>query len=312
MERNIIVKSLLLAVIVLLAIWSCDRGEGARENAAADEESPSTYHLELGDEIPPEELSDTTNVELKDDAPAGSDNPLGKFEYTWTDSDDMPDIVIVVDDFGSSGALLEDYAKLPSEVVFAVLPDLAHTKRSGEIAAQYNHEVLIHMPMQPESTSENPGEKYVKTTDSEETIKSLIADFYKQLPMAIGANNHMGSAATANREAMQAVLKNLHSKGMFFLDSATTAKSVSASIARTNGYPALKRDVFLDVPDSKDATLAKKIESLKNYKGRREPVIIITHCHNREKLKALQNFIEQIKGMGLRLTTLSRARQLAA
>ncbi len=42
MERNIIVKSLLLAVIVLLAIWSCDRGEGARENSAADEESPST------------------------------------------------------------------------------------------------------------------------------------------------------------------------------------------------------------------------------------------------------------------------------
>jgi len=70
--------------------------------------------------------------------------------------------------------------------------------------------------------------------------------------------------------------------------------------------------MFLDVPDSSDATLAAKINSLGNFKGRREPIVIITHCHNRDKLAALQKFIAQIKGMGLKLTTLTRARNISA
>jgi len=130
--------------------------------------------------------------------------------------------------------------------------------------------------------------------------------------MAMGANNHTGSAVTANREAMTAVLNYLDSKGLIFIDSATTGESVVPSLAKTLGYPALKRDIFLDVPDNTDATLASKISSLGKYKGRREPIIIITHCHSRAKLDALRKFITQVEGMGLKLTTLKKAQALAS
>ncbi len=294
---------ILIPLLLLSLMFAC----GKRESDVTDDE-PSVYSEHLQDEIPPDELKEESQA-----SQPGDQQPLEKYSYSWTDGAGIPDIVIIVDDFGNSGgALLSDFAKLPSEVAFAILPDLPFTRQSGELAAQYGHEVLIHVPMQPVSTSEKPGKNYIRTNTDADEISSLIADFSAQLPMAVAANNHMGSAVTADRDAMASVLRALHSRGLFFVDSATTAQSVSPSLARSLGFPALKRDIFLDVPDNSDATLAGKISSLGKYNGRREPIVIITHCHNRAKLDALQSFITQIQSMGLRLTTLSAARRIAA
>ncbi|HHV36520.1 MAG TPA: divergent polysaccharide deacetylase family protein, partial [Candidatus Cloacimonetes bacterium] len=43
-------------------------------------------------------------------------------------------------DFGyTAGELLNDFADLPPEIVFAVMPDLAHTKTSAEKGAAKGH-----------------------------------------------------------------------------------------------------------------------------------------------------------------------------
>jgi len=291
----------LLPLLIVLLVIAC----GKKETETWEPNAASTYAHDLRDEIPPDEL--------KPEQQNSDQQALQSYQYTWTGSEDMPDVVVIVDDFGNSGgALLEDFAKLPPEVVFAVLPDLSHTRQAGEIAAQYGHEVLIHTPMQAVSTAETPGKNYIRTDSSAEDISTLLASWHAQLPMASGANNHMGSAVTANRPAMTAVLNSLQERGLFFVDSVTTGNSVSPALARSLGYPALRRDIFLDVPDNTDATLAAKISSLGKYKGRREPVVIITHCHNRAKLEALQKFIAQIQAMGLNLTTLAQARTLSA
>jgi len=75
---------------------------------------------------------------------------------------------------------------------------------------------------------------------------------------------------------------------------------------KEHDVPFARRDIFLDVPDSSDETLAQKIQDLGAYRGRKEPVIIITHCHNREKLDALHKFLSQIEAMGVNLIPLSQ------
>ena len=139
----------------------------------------------------------------------------------------------------------------------------------------------------------------------------MLSAFKSQLPMAIAANNHMGSTATADEDAMSTVLDHLNGMGMFFVDSATSGNRLSYNLAKARGYRSLRRDIFLDVPDSKDATIAAKIQSLGKYQGRGEPVVIITHCHNRTKLEALRQFIAQIQAMGVRLISLSEAKTMA-
>lgn len=314
MDKRIARNTLLsVSCLALLALLSCGREIPETGRETAKESAPSRREKPAGKTSTAKDTAKVAEKAAVDKKVEAKDKklPLAKFDYSWSDSKDIPDIVIVIDDFGNSTALLEDFAKLPSEVVFAVLPDLSATTRAGQVASQYGHEVLLHVPMQA-SGGENPGARYIKTSSTREEIAELLSAFKSQLPMAIGVNNHMGSGVTANRETTELLLKELHSRRLFFLDSYTSASSTGPSLARSLGYPALKRDIFLDVPDNSDATLAAKISSLSKYKGRREPVVIITHCHNRDKLDALQKFITQIQGMGLRLTTISRARNLAA
>lgn len=80
----------------------------------------------------------------------------------------------------------------------------------------------------------------------------------KELPYCIGANNHMGSLATADKQVMTTVLEVLKRHSMFFIDSFTTSSSVAFQTAQEMLIPSIRRDIFLDAPDHSDATLNKK------------------------------------------------------
>lgn len=287
------VRKLILPLIILLALFACKAKPEAEEPLV---QTPAYQ------ETPIEPLPEDEKPQV---AKATS---LQSYEYTWDKSDDMPDVVIIIDDFGNSaGQLLDDFGDLPSEFVFAVLPDLSHTKTAANIATRKGHEVIIHIPMEAENSKISPGIKYIAKDMEAEKIKATLDDFVKQMPMAIAANNHMGSASTANLQTMNIVLAHLKKKGLFFIDSATTSKSAVYTAAQQQKVFSAKRDIFLDVPDVSDKNLAKKIQDLGKYKGRKEPVIIITHCHDRAKLEALQKFVAQIKAMGINVVPLRDA-----
>jgi polysaccharide deacetylase 2 family uncharacterized protein YibQ len=62
---------------------------------------------------------------------------LKAYQIHWSESDDLPPLVIVYDDFGQiSSQLLEDFAALPQEVAFAILPDLPNTQASSKACRQ--------------------------------------------------------------------------------------------------------------------------------------------------------------------------------
>lgn len=276
-------------ILVLLIMGAC---KAKPETESQDEYSPEYLDDRSTEETAEGDSTISAGLDLKE---------LKAYQYSWSESDDMPPLVIVIDDFGQiSGQLLEDFSALPKEIAFAILPDLPNTQAAARLANKTGHEVLIHIPMQPVG-SDNPGKRYIKKGMESAEVADLLQEFYAQMPNAIAANNHMGSAATADYPVMQAVLGELHELGLFFLDSATTNKSAVPSAASALGLKTAKRDIFLDVPDNSDATLISKIQSLGKFKGRNEPVVIITHCHTRDKLVALNKFIAQVSEMGIKL-----------
>lgn len=239
--------------------------------------------------------------------PRTVEKPL-KYEYRYLDSTEIPPVVIVIDDFGQIGGdLLQGYAELDENITFAVLPDLPNTAKAAKLANVYGHEVIIHIPMQAQDKTQNPGKTYIQAGADEKEIKSILNDFIDQIPQAVGANNHMGSAATADYEVMKTVLQTLDRKGLFFLDSKTTTATQVTNAARDLGSEYAARDVFLDVPDVSPATLNSKLQQLQKYKGRVEPVIIISHCHNQAKLDAMRSFVAQLKALNIKLIPLSEA-----
>lgn len=290
-------KSVILLTLLLLFLLGCKGKE--ESNSSSDD----PYARE-------ESYNETTDETAKPDSVKESSIDLGEissYQYTWSKSDDLPDMVIIIDDFGQiGGELLTDFSMLPPEVAFAILPDLSNTEATALLAKQTDHEVLIHVPMQADGGA-NPGKRYIKAGMKPEEIRSLLTEFHQQIPKAIAVNNHMGSAATADAAVMNEVLSTIDDLDMFFVDSATTAKSAVPGVAAKLGQKTLKRDVFLDVPDVTDATIINKIQGLAKYKGRNQPIVVITHCHNRAKLDALRKFITQVTDMGIKLIPPSKA-----
>ena len=139
------------------------------------------------------------------------------------------------------------FTELPFPVTLAILPDRPRTRSVEAMAAEHGIEVILHQPMQPGSYPRvNPGPGALFVDMDAERVKATLAENLAQLPHVKGVNNHMGSTFTSNPEGMAAVMSVLKDKGLFFLDSVTSAVSAAPEAARKAGVPFYRRAVFLD------------------------------------------------------------------
>ena len=66
------------------------------------------------------------------------------------------------------------------------------------------------------------------------------------VPHAVGVNNHEGSRATSDPALMNELMPALHERGLFFIDSRTSASTVAYDAAQRSGVASASRKVFLD------------------------------------------------------------------
>jgi polysaccharide deacetylase 2 family uncharacterized protein YibQ/flagellar basal body-associated protein FliL len=219
-----------------------------------------------------------------------------------------PKLAIVVDDFGEySGKLLDDFCKRTDKAVtFAIIPHLKHSKDAMYAAEKSGHETIIHAPMEPRSYPKNdPGKKAIFIELSEKEIMNRVNGYIKELPLAIGLNNHMGSMATADEHAMDAVMKVLKKNDMIFFDSWTTSSSVGYRTAQKYQLNTIKRDLFLDDPSATEETIKARLAQLKKMKGKKDKVCVIIHCFNSKRIELLNMFAEGAEDLGFELVPLS-------
>ena len=92
----------------------------------------------------------------------------------------------------------------------------------------------------------NPGPGALRGEMSEEELAAGVSAALSAVPGARGVNNHMGSRFTADQDRMALVLGLLRKRGLYFVDSRTTAESVGYRLALAQGVPSAERHVFLD------------------------------------------------------------------
>jgi polysaccharide deacetylase 2 family uncharacterized protein YibQ len=167
-------------------------------------------------------------------------------------------IAVVVDDLGNELAPATRIAGWKEPVAGAVLPDLRWSAASAETLARGGHEVLLHLPMEPEGYPRvRPGPGLVLRSQSDAEIERLLEEDLATVPGAVGVNNHMGSAATADARVMRAVSRVLARRHLFFLDSRTTDATVAERTAEEASVRAASRRVFLDDVAREDAIRAQ-------------------------------------------------------
>jgi hypothetical protein len=105
--------------------------------------------------------------------------------------------------------------------------------------------------------SADPGPGALLLGETRQTVQRKVRAMIDENPYATGANNHMGSRATQDRELMGWTMGVFKERDLFFVDSLTSPKSCAFELARENGLQAARRDVFLDNVDSADAIRAQ-------------------------------------------------------
>ncbi len=162
-----------------------------------------------------------------------------------------PVVALVIDDLGQSVDVIDRLGRLGIDLSYSVLPFEAHTGAVVERLRAAGREILLHLPMEA-GGSANPGPGALYAAMSDDELAQLTERALVAVPGATGVNNHMGSRLSADSRAMTAVLEVLRRRGLFFLDSRTSSRSVAYEVAASMGMAAVSRQVFLDDDRSKE------------------------------------------------------------
>jgi hypothetical protein len=186
-------------------------------------------------------------------------------------------VALVVDDLGRSLAEIGRLERLGVPLSYAVLPFEPRTREVVERLRAAGAEILCHLPLEGREGA-NPGPGAIREDDPMRRVARRTREAIDAVPGATGLNNHMGSKVTADREAMGAVIEVVAERGLFFLDSRTTADSVAYELARRAGVPTARRAVFLD-GEREPAAIRAEFERLLAEASERGAAIAIAHPH---------------------------------
>jgi polysaccharide deacetylase 2 family uncharacterized protein YibQ len=211
-------------------------------------------------------------------------------------------VALVIDDLGRSLAEVDTLERLGVPLTYAVLPYETQTSEVTAALLRRGEEVLCHLPMEPRAGG-NPGPGALRLGMSSDEIRRSTLAALRAVPGAVGVNNHMGSGLSADPPSMGAILGVLAARGLFFLDSRTSAQSVGYRLATALGVPAAERQVFLDDDPSPRAVRGEFLRLLEMARDRGE-AIAIGHPHP-ATLAALAQEVPRAKALGYRFVRVS-------
>jgi polysaccharide deacetylase 2 family uncharacterized protein YibQ len=215
-------------------------------------------------------------------------------------------VALIMDDMGNSLETLDELIALGRPMTIAVLPYSAHGAETARLAHERGLEVLLHLPLESINNHEAMAntEGLIMATMTEPAIVAAFEASYDRVPFAVGTNNHMGSRFTAERDLMRVLLRPIKERGLFFVDSRTSAQTVALEEAQRMGIPATQRDVFLDADEDRGRIKARLIELLQKARKKGRAVGI---CHPfPETLAVLKSSLFLLDSYGLEAVPVSK------
>ncbi len=211
---------------------------------------------------------------------------------------------IIIDDMGSDSIALKEIIGIGAPMDIAVLPMLRHSKDTALAAEGAGVEVMVHQPMEPRGSLKGLGPGALLCGMDDRELRETLGRCIDTVPGAVGLNNHMGSALTEDKAAMRPVMETLKRRGMFFVDSMTTDRSVAAEAAREAGVRSASRRVFLD--DSSDPAYIKAQVGLLVRLARRDGSAVAIGHPRPNTLAVLRREIPALRQNGVELVPVSR------
>ncbi len=165
---------------------------------------------------------------------------------TSSPPEEPPRMALIIDDIGYSRSRTRQFMTLKVPITFAVLPRLRYSRELAVEIHENRHEIMLHQPMEPFNAFLNPGPGALFVGAKPGQIATIIEENVNDVPHASGINNHMGSRFTSSASDIHNALASIKSRGLFFVDSLTSGRSLAYRTARQLEITTIRRNIFLD------------------------------------------------------------------
>jgi uncharacterized protein len=205
-----------------------------------------------------------------------------------------PRIAIIIDDLGHNVGRSRKFLDLEMPLTFSILPQLPYTSLIAHEIHARGQEIMLHQPMEPyrQDLDPGPGALYISSHPCE--IQKIIERNLCELPFTGGVNNHMGSRFTCSPQKVDLALRVFKERGLFFIDSVTSSRSIAFETARRLHMKTAFRNYFLDTCPEEEK-IFRQLENLERHAAVHGAGIGIGHPYE-VTLKALARYRREREG----------------
>jgi hypothetical protein len=209
-------------------------------------------------------------------------------------------VAIILDDAGGE---IPNYANICSvklPLTISVIPELGTSKKVAKAMADAGFEVMLHLPMEPKNGkyARNYGGMVLCSSDDND-INNIVKNDLSSVKYAVGFNNHMGSKATEDERVMRNIFSSIKGRGLYFIDSKTTERSVATKVARSYGFLCAANNIFLD-GETSEANIELRFKQLISMAKNNGTAIGIGHATRPATINALKKLMPQYENDGIK------------
>jgi polysaccharide deacetylase 2 family uncharacterized protein YibQ len=206
-------------------------------------------------------------------------------------------IAIVLDDWGYNRSHCKFLQSVDIPLGVAILPGLDFSKDVLACADAAGKDPMLHLPVEPHNPKEiYPGGQTLLVSMPQKEARAGLIKMLDDFKGIHGVNNHTGSKGTEDRALMTTVLSEIKRRGLFFVDSVTSERSVCQEAAAALKMKIGRRNVFLDNRNER-AYIERQFATAARIAKKDGAALVIGH--DRElTLKIVREQAEKLKAMG--------------
>ena len=224
----------------------------------ADTISPSDPYRMLPDLVEPSEFGPLPRMAANGETPFAA---YARPSVTPTTAAGKPLIAIVVTGLGINlNGTLHAITTLPDNVTLAFAPYGKTLERTVGTAREEGHEIFLEVPLEPFDYPDNdPGPDTLLTGQAPRSNIDKLYRVMGKFGGYAGVINNMGARFTASSADFNPIMEELGSRGLGYVDDASSNRSLAPQLASANRVPFAKASMVLDTNPSRAHILSSLV-----------------------------------------------------
>lgn len=178
--------------------------------------------------------------------------PWSTYARPFNVDDGRPRVAILVMNLGLNQRETDTAIQLlPAETTLSFSPYAGDLERWIDVARTSGHEVFIDLPLEPlDFPRDDPGPSTLLTSLSTADNLNRLEWVLGRVPGYVGVATWMGSQFTTVEDAMMPILEGLKERGLMFVDTRGSSRSIATELASSIQLPRAFNNRFLDATPS--------------------------------------------------------------